>query len=108
MDERFLSRIGSYLPAWQIRPGDGQPEAAVLYAAWHMLDDTRMRMARLPEKHEILQPFLSLFSHVSALCYHMSHRIWQQKPVAPDAHTDEKCLQKSSYGRTRSLFASPL
>lgn len=53
MDERFLSRIGSYLPAWQIRPGDGQPEAAVLYAAWRMLDDTRMRMARLPEKHEI-------------------------------------------------------
>lgn len=53
MDEHFLSRIRSYLPAWQIQPEDGQSEAAVLYAAWRMLEDTKTRMARLPEKHEI-------------------------------------------------------
>lgn len=52
MDEHFLSRIHSYLPAWQIQPEDDQPEAAVLYAAWRMLQDTRARMAHLPEKHE--------------------------------------------------------
>lgn len=53
MDERFLSRIGSYLPAWQMQPEDAEPEAAVLYAAWRMLEDTRARITRLPEKHEI-------------------------------------------------------
>lgn len=52
MDEQFLSRVSSYLPAWQYSPGDGQPEAAVLYAAWRLLEDTRQRLARLPEKHE--------------------------------------------------------
>lgn len=52
MDEQFLSRVSSYLPAWQYAPGDGQPEAAVLYAAWRLLEDTRQRLARLPEKHE--------------------------------------------------------
>lgn len=53
MDEHFLSRIHSYLPAWQMQPEDNQPEAAVLYAAWRMLQDTRARIAHLPEKHEI-------------------------------------------------------
>lgn len=53
IDEHFLSRIHSYLPAWQFAPADGQPEAAILYAAWRMLEDTRSRMRRLPDKHEI-------------------------------------------------------
>lgn len=52
MEEQFLARVGSYLPGWKMEQGDGQPEAALLYAAWRLLEDTRERMDRLPEKHE--------------------------------------------------------
>lgn len=51
-EQDFFSRVESYLPDWQYDPGDGQPEGAVLYAAWRLLEDTRQRMERLPEKHE--------------------------------------------------------
>lgn len=57
MDRAFLDLVHSYLPAWQVEQGKGQPEAAVLYAAWRLLEDTRGRMARLPDKHE--RQFLS-------------------------------------------------
>ena len=50
MDERFLALIHSYLPDWQI--GQEEPEAAVLYAAWRLLENTRGRIERLPAKHE--------------------------------------------------------
>lgn len=53
MDQEFMSRIGSYLPQWQIGPDSGETEEALLYAAWRLLEDTRGRMDRLPEKHEV-------------------------------------------------------
>ena len=46
------SRIPNYLPGWQFEPADGQPEAALLYAGWQLLEDTRRRMEALPQKHE--------------------------------------------------------
>lgn len=53
MDQAFLSRIGSYLPQWQAVGEDRGPEAALMYAAQRLLEDTRSRMGRLPEKHEM-------------------------------------------------------
>lgn len=58
--EQFEARVDSYLPGWRIEEGDGQPEAALLYAAQHLLEDTRRRMERLPGKHE--QEFLQAWS----------------------------------------------
>lgn len=52
MEKAFRARIGSYLPGWQYEK-EGQPEAALLYAAGRLLEDTRSRLDRLPEKHEI-------------------------------------------------------
>ncbi len=53
MEAQFWARVNGYLPGWRIEEGDGQPEAALLYAAWRLLEDTRERMERLPEKHEM-------------------------------------------------------
>lgn len=53
MEDEFWNRVGSYLPEWKLEQGDGQPEAALLYAAWRLLEDTRSRMEHLPEKHEM-------------------------------------------------------
>lgn len=50
--EQFETRVDSYLPGWRTTEGDGQPEAALLYAARQLLADTRARMEHLPEKHE--------------------------------------------------------
>ena len=51
-DEKYRKLIESYLPGWQYDPDSGQPEAALLYAAWHLLEDTRHRMDCLPQKHK--------------------------------------------------------
>ena len=52
MDEEYRRLIESYLPGWQYDPRSGQSEAALVYAAWHLLEENRRRMAELPEKHE--------------------------------------------------------
>ena len=52
MDEKYRELIESYLPGWQYAPDSGEPEAALLYAAWELLEDTRQRMECLPQKHE--------------------------------------------------------
>lgn len=70
MDRAFLDLVHSYLPTWQVEQGRDQPEAAVLYAAWRLLEDTRKRMDRLPDKHE--RQFLSVWGLESQEAHPMS------------------------------------
>ena len=51
-DEKYRKLMESYLPGWQYDPNSGQPESALLYAGWQLLEDTRRRMDCLPQKHE--------------------------------------------------------
>lgn len=51
LDAAFAERLASYLPEWQYDL-EGQPQAALLFAAQQLLEDTRERMSRLPQKHE--------------------------------------------------------
>lgn len=51
--DEFESYIHSYLPQWQYSKNSGEPEAAVLYAMAELALDSRDRLHRLPQKHEI-------------------------------------------------------
>lgn len=59
--------IRSYLPQWRYDPACGEPESAVLLAAAELIEDSRTRLARLPQRQEL--EFL---------------RGWELEPLDPD------------------------
>lgn len=63
----YQEYIRSYLPQWRYGPESGEAESAVLLAAAELIEASRMRLARLPQKHEL--EFL---------------RGWQLKPLDAD------------------------
>ena len=59
--------IRSYLPQWRYDPESGEVESAVLRAAAELIEDSELRLARLPQKYELA--FL---------------RGWELEPLAAD------------------------
>lgn len=51
--DTFRDYIRSYLPQWRYDPDGGEPESAVLLAAAELIEDSRTRFARLPQKQEL-------------------------------------------------------
>lgn len=49
----YQEYIRSYLPQWRYDPESGEAESAVLRTAAELIDDSRTRLARLPQKHEL-------------------------------------------------------
>lgn len=49
----YQEYICSYLPQWRYDPENGEVESAVLLAAAEMIEESRTRLARLPQKHEL-------------------------------------------------------
>ena len=49
----YQEYIRSYLPQWRYDPESGEIESAVLRTAAEMIEDSRTRLARLPQKHEL-------------------------------------------------------
>ncbi|NBI80964.1 hypothetical protein D3Z48_02530 [Clostridiaceae bacterium] len=49
----YQEYIRSYLPQWRYDPESGEVESAVLLAAAEMIEESRTRLARLPQKHEL-------------------------------------------------------
>ena len=49
----YREYIRSYLPQWRYDPESGEIESAVLLTAAEMIEDSRTRLARLPQKHEL-------------------------------------------------------
>lgn len=49
----YQEYIRSYLPQWRYDPESGEAESAVLLAAAELIEDSRTRLARLPQKHEL-------------------------------------------------------
>ena len=45
--------LRSYLPQWRYDPAGGEPESAVLRAAVELIEESRSRLACLPQKHEL-------------------------------------------------------
>ncbi len=45
--------IRSYLPQWRYDPAGGEPESAALLAAAELIEESRERLARLPQKQEL-------------------------------------------------------
>lgn len=51
--DTFQAYLRSYLPQWRYDPSGGEPESAVLRAAVELIEDSRSRLAGLPQKHEL-------------------------------------------------------
>ena len=49
----YQEYIRSYLPQWRYDLESGEVESAVLLAAAEMIEESRTRLARLPQKHEL-------------------------------------------------------
>ena len=49
----YREYIRSYLPQWRYDPESGEIESAVLLTTAEMIEDSRTRLARLPQKHEL-------------------------------------------------------
>lgn len=49
----YREYIRSYLPQWRYDAEGGEPESAVLLAAAELIGESRARLARLPQKHEL-------------------------------------------------------
>lgn len=49
----YQEYIRSYLPQWRHAPESGEPESAALLAAVELIKESRTRLARLPQKHEL-------------------------------------------------------
>ena len=57
---QFEAYVRSYLPEWHFQKGGPELEAALMTALGELLEDSRERVDRLPEKHEreFLRPWL--------------------------------------------------
>ena len=57
---QFEAYVRSYLPEWQYQKGGPELEAALMTAMGELLEESRGRLDRLPEKHEreFLRPWL--------------------------------------------------
>ncbi len=51
--DTYRAYLRSYLPQWRYDPDGGEPESAVLRAAAELIEESRARMADLPQKHEL-------------------------------------------------------
>lgn len=51
--ETCQAYLRSYLPQWRYDPSGGEPESAVLRAAVELIEESRSRLACLPQKHEL-------------------------------------------------------
>lgn len=51
--ETCQAYLRSYLPQWRYDPSGGEPESAVLCAAVELIEESRSRLACLPQKHEL-------------------------------------------------------
>ena len=45
--------VRSYLPDWQYQRGGAEPEAALMTVLGELLEDSRTRLSKLPEKHHV-------------------------------------------------------
>ena len=50
---QFEAYVRSYLPDWQYQRGGTEPEAALMTVLGELLEDSRTRIAKLPEKHHV-------------------------------------------------------
>lgn len=51
--DTYHAYLRSYLPQWRYAAAGGEPESAVLRAAAELIEASRVRMADLPQKHEL-------------------------------------------------------